>query len=272
MDWHLKSTYEFEGELVRHDAFGDGPPVVLVHGTPWSSFNWRHLVPLLAARRRVFVFDLLGYGESQQGPDGQDVRLQRQARLLAALLAHWRLAGPAVVAHDFGGAVALRAHLLLGCDFERLVLIDPVALSPWGSPFFRHVQRHEAAFAGVPAAIHAAIVGAYVDGATAQTMPDDTRRGILQPWLSEAGQRAFYRQIAQAEAAYTDEIEPRYGDVARPVLIVWGREDRWLPPETGERLRRAIPAAQLRLIDGAGHLVQEDQPQVLAAAIESFLA
>src|SRR4249920_902361 len=44
----LSCTFEFEGESVRHDHCGEGPPLVLVHGTPWSSFNWRHLLPLLA--------------------------------------------------------------------------------------------------------------------------------------------------------------------------------------------------------------------------------
>ena|SRR5579883_1892440 len=54
-----------------------------------------------------------------------------------------------VVAHDFGGTTALRAHLLHGCEYGSLTLIDPVALTPRGSPLVRHVRDHEPAFAGL---------------------------------------------------------------------------------------------------------------------------
>ena len=269
--WHLAHSFEFEGELARHDHCGDGPPLVLVHGTPWSSFNWRHLLPALARHHRVHYFDLLGYGESQQGPAGQDVSLARQGRLLAAMLGHWGLEAPLVLGHDFGGTTVLRAHLLHGCKFERMVLVDPVALAPWGSPFFAHVRQHEAAFAGVPDDIHEAIVAAYVRGAMSQPMSDETRAGILRPWLGEGGRHAFYRQIAQADQRYTDEIEPAYAGIDMPTLIVWGADDCWIPASTGERLHAAIPRSQFTLIPGAGHLVQEDQPAALADAVLNFL-
>lgn len=270
--WQLRRHFEFEGELVRHDAWGEGPPLVLVHGTPWSSFNWRHLLPALAQRHRVFAFDLLGYGQSQQGPAGQDVSLGRQARLLAALLQHWKLEAPDVLGHDFGGTTVLRAHLLLHCAFRRIVLADPVALAPWGSPFFAHVRQHEAAFAGVPDDIHEAIVSAYVKGAMHQPMPGDTLDGILQPWRGEAGRAAFYRQIAQADPRYTDEIEAAYARITVPTLIVWGAEDGWIPAATGRRLQAAIRGAAFLQIEGAGHLVQEDRPAALAEAVLDFLA
>src|SRR2546422_9696711 len=99
--------------------------------------------------------------------------LFRSNELLAELLDHWALERPDVVAHDFGGATALRTHLLNGKDYRTLTLIDPVALAPWGSPFVKHVRQHEAAFRGVPAYIHEAIVAAYVRGAVRRAVPDD---------------------------------------------------------------------------------------------------
>lgn len=119
-------------------------PVVLVHGTPWSSYNLRHLIEALAKDFTVYYYDRLGYGQSDKTLG--DVSLGIQNRVLAGFLDHGQLERPAIIGHDFGGATVLRTHLLNGRDFERLVLIDPVAISPWGSPFFRHVQRHEAAF------------------------------------------------------------------------------------------------------------------------------
>lgn len=269
-EWALAHAYEFHGQAVRYDIRGEGRPLVLVHGTPWSSFCWRHLIPRLADKWTVYFYDLLGYGQSEKRDD-QDVSLGVQNQVLACLLDHWKLDTPRIVGHDFGGTTVLRTHIVGERDFEKIVLVDPVALSPWGSPFFAHVNKHEAAFQGVPGYIHEAIVTAYVRGATYHPMSDETLQGILRPWLSESGRNAFYRQIAQADHRFTDEIEPKYGGITRPVLIAWGEEDEWIPIETGRRLHEAIPGSSFVPIPKAGHLVQEDEPDALLEAIEEFL-
>ncbi|MFD3779332.1 alpha/beta fold hydrolase, partial [Streptomyces sp. NPDC058612] len=111
MNWELGEVFETPDGTVRWSVFGCGEPVVLVHGTPYSSFLWRDIAPALAARRRVFVFDHLGFGQSEQR-EGQDLSLAAHARNFARLLEHWQLSRPSVIAHDIGGAVALRALLM----------------------------------------------------------------------------------------------------------------------------------------------------------------
>ncbi len=268
--WQLTQTFDFFGQEVRYDITGNGPPLVLVHGTPWSSFNWRHLIPQLAERWTVYYFDLLGYGQSAKH-DNQLVALNVQNELLAALLKHWQLDAPRIIGHDFGGTTVLRAHLLNKVPFEQIVLVDPVALGPWGSSFFAHVREHEAAFAGVPDYIHEAIVAAYVKGAMHTEMSAETLAGILRPWMGDFGRKAFYRQIAQADQKYTDEIEPLYPTITRPTLIAWGENDEWIPLTIGKKLHSLIPNAQFVPIANAGHLVQEDQPAKLHTIINSFL-
>lgn len=126
-----------------------GPPVVFCHGTPWSSAVWRPVADALSADFTVHLWDMLGYGTSTK-VDGQDVSLSAQAALLADLLDHWGLADPHMVAHDYGGAVALRAHLLHHAEYNSLALVDVVALAPWGSEFFRLVADNSAVFAWIP--------------------------------------------------------------------------------------------------------------------------
>jgi pimeloyl-ACP methyl ester carboxylesterase len=253
---------------VRYGSLGEAtrPPLVLLHGTPFSSIVWRRIAPHLTEHRQVFYFDLLGYGRSEMRPN-QDVSLAAQGRLFAALLKHWRLAQPDVVAHDFGGCTALRAHLLHGSDYRSLTLVDPVALAPWGSAFVRHVGDHEAAFAGLPPHIHAAILPAYITGAAFRPLSLDVLRLYVDPWLGASGQAAFYRQIAQMDQRYTDEIETRYGEMRCPVRILWGEEDTWIPLERGRELVSRIPGATLRIVPEAGHLVQEDAPEAMVAAL-----
>jgi pimeloyl-ACP methyl ester carboxylesterase len=268
--WELPETFLFEGQQVRHGVLGSGEPLVLIHGTPFSSVVWRRIAPHLAVHRRVCYFDLLGYGRSEMR-SGQDVSLATQSRLFTALLDHWRLAKPDVVAHDFGGCTALRTYLLDDRPYRSLALIDPVALSPWGSPFVRHVREHEAAFAGLPPYIHEAILPAYIGGAAFRPLSEQDMKRYVDPWLGELGQAAFYRQIAQMDSRYTDEIESRYGELRCPVLILWGEEDRWIPVERGRELAARIPTATLRCVPDAGHLVQEDAPEAIVAALLGFL-
>src|SRR5258708_7617539 len=99
----------------------------MVHGTPWSSWTWRRIAPRLAERFSVYVFDLLGFGVSDQR-HGQDVSLAAHGARLSELLEYWGLERPALVAHDIGGAVALRAHLLHHRPVRALALVDVVAL------------------------------------------------------------------------------------------------------------------------------------------------
>ena len=267
--WRLNKTFGFGGQRIAYDVLGDGPPVVLVHGTPFSSFVWRRIARELARRYLVFVYDLLGYGQSEKRT-GQDVSLGVQNRVLAALLEHWALGRPNVVAHDFGGATALRAHLLNGCDYEKLLLIDPVALHPWGSPFVHHVRAHEAAFAGAPDDIQRAILAAYIQGAAFHPLPQETLDAYAAPWLGSVGQPAFYRQIAQMDPRYTDEVEGSYGRLRCPARLLWGIEDRWIPVETGRELARRIPGCTATEIPECGHLMQEDAPEAVVAAAFGF--
>ena len=93
---------------------------------------------------------------------------------------------------------------------------------------------------------------------------------LVAPWLGD-GQAAFYRQIAQADERFTAEVEPRYGDIEAPTLIVWGDADEWIPTDRAHRLAKAIPNSTVEIIEGAGHLIQEDSPAELTAVICRWL-
>ena len=87
----------------------------------------------------------------------------------------------------------------------------------------------------------------------------------------DAEQRAFYRQLAQMNERYTDEIESRYHEMRCPVMILWGEEDQWIPVEYGRKLATKIPGSILKIVPGAGHMVQEDAPEAIVAALFGFL-
>ena len=261
---------QWRGREVAWQRMGSGPPLVFCHGTPFSSRVWAPYAEALAEDFTTYLWDMPGYGQSSKAAE-HPVDFGVQAELLANLIGAWGLERPHLVAHDFGGAVSLRAHLHHGAAYRSLMLVDVVAIPPTGSPFFKFVQRHPEVMAQLPAYVHAAILPAYIQGASHRGLRDEDVRELAAPWTTEKGQAAFYRQIAQTDDRYLEEIEARLSDLAIPVRIVWGRDDGWIAPETAERLRDLIPGATLRLVDGAGHLVQYDAPVALMNELRSWL-
>lgn len=262
----LPNTTTIEGNAVRWGKIGDGPPLVAIHGTPFSSQVWRRIAPQLADRRTVYYFDLVGYGLSEMR-GGQDVSLAVQNRVLAALFAEWGLERPDVLAHDFGGATALRAYYLNGLRYASLTIFDAVALAPWGSPLVQHVRKHEAAFSGMPDYMHRALLRAYLQTAASNPLSEQALDIYSAPWVGPVGQAAFYRQIAQMDQRFTDEVEGRYHQMDCSVTVLWGQKDAWISYETGEALAALISKREVVSIPDAGHLVQEDCPEAIVAAV-----
>jgi pimeloyl-ACP methyl ester carboxylesterase len=267
----LTEELSWRGRTVRWGRTGAGPDVVLCHGTPWSSELWRPYAEALAPHFTVHLWDMPGYGQSSKRAEHR-VSLDVQGELFADLLNTWGLVSPHVVAHDIGGAVALRAHLLHGAAYRSLALVDVVALAPWGSDFFRLVRQHADVLAALPGAVHRGALRAYVEGASHAGLRPDVLEMLVAPWTGEEGQAAFYRQIAQVDEAHTNEIEPRYPELDLPVLVVWGDEDRWIPVDRAHRLHEMVPGSQLRIIEGAGHLIQLDRPEALTATLTRWLS
>jgi pimeloyl-ACP methyl ester carboxylesterase len=267
----LDRRLTWRGRDVAWSQAGSGPPVVFCHGTPWSSLLWAPFAEALSRDFSVYLWDMPGYGQSSMEAEHR-VDLATQGELFVDLLGHWGLVAPHVVAHDYGGAVALRAHLLHSTDFASLFLADVVALRPWGSPFFRLVKAHAEVFRELPANVHRGALEAYVSTASHGPLSPDSLTMLVQPWLTPQGQAAFYAQIAQADERFTEDFEPHLSDVRAPVRIVWGERDTWIPVDRAGRLHDLIPGSTLVTVPSAGHLLHLDTPVVLATELWTWLA
>jgi pimeloyl-ACP methyl ester carboxylesterase len=266
----LTEQVEWQGRTIACGRAGTGPDVVFCHGTPFSSVVWSPYADALSDAFTVHVWDMPGYGRSSMNPD-HDVDFGAQARAFAAVLEHWRLDRPHVIAHDFGGAVSLRATLFENCRFASMLLVDLVAIPPSGSPFFRFVQDHPGVLDGLPRYIHEAILRAYIPAASRRGLDEDVLARLVEPWTTDTGRPAFYRQIAQYDERFLVENEEHLGALSIPVQVVWGADDAWIPPQTGRRISELITGAAYVEVPGAGHLIQYDAPVALSNIIRAWL-
>lgn len=269
--WALRRRAKLSHGVVAWDVFGGGPPVVLLHGTPSWSYLWRHVAPTLAERFTVYLFDLPGYGDSPTPADGE-VSIRTHALALAELLEYWELEAPAVAAHDIGGAVVLRVHLLLGRALRRLALIDAVVLAPWITPTTRHIQAHLHVYRSMPTHIFEQITATHLRTAVQGHFDDDAFAALHERWLGQDGQAAYLQKVAGFDEAHTREFEPLLGSLNIPVSIIWGEEDAWLDRSLGRHLGALIPGSEVHLIPDAGHFSMEDAPGEVARLLLDFFS
>jgi haloalkane dehalogenase len=130
--WPDRTLYPFptrrvvvEGAAMSFAEVGSGPTVVLAHGTPTWSLEWRHLLPVLAPAHRVLAPDHLGFGLSDR-PSDAGYRPEDHARRFGRFLERTVPAGESVslVLHDFGGPIALDWVLQNTARVRSLVLVN----------------------------------------------------------------------------------------------------------------------------------------------------
>jgi pimeloyl-ACP methyl ester carboxylesterase len=268
--WALTRRITTAHGEIAWDVLGEGPPVVLVHGTPTCSVLWRDVAPALAERFAVHVFDLLGFGQSERHED-QDVSIRSHGTVLAELVRAWGREAPALVGHDIGGAAVLRAHLCEGTSARQLALIDAVMLRPWITTTTRHMQAHVDAYRTMPTHIFREVAAAHLRTATFAPMGPAVFAAYFDQWEGERGQRLWIRNVRSFNEQDTADFEPLLEDLQTPTRVVWGDRDAWLAPELSAQIETRLPAADRVLIADSGHFSPEDQPAAVARALADFL-
>lgn len=295
---NLPLTFHHEYWTIRYALLtpltpsGPTRTLIFIHGTPWSSTVFLPLAQSLQATKptlRILLYDLPGYGQSQhldtassstitttKGFTG-DTSVRLQASALSALLTHLSLDGPApsILAHDIGGTIALRAHLLHGIEFSRLLLCDANAVLPWGDGFYSLARAEPSVFQRLPGHIWEAVVRAVVQSGSLVGLRGDWEEELVAPWLGTGGQEAFARQVAQAEDGDVREMVDGglYGRVRCGVRVVLGEGDGWVPREKVEGFCELVgeKLEGFQVVEGAGHLVMLDQPERFERIVRDWL-
>lgn len=253
---------------MRAHIAGDGPAVVLLHGQPGSHRDWRRVTKRLIRTHRVFAVDRPGYGDASREQAGG---FASNADELARLLDEHGIDQATVVGHSWGGGAALSFAQRYPERVAALVLVaaagtsdavgagDAVLGLPVLGPVLAFgVFRY---FAPRFARQWMRLSGSRISPAHSAEMAEDIRTWRWRPtWRSfVAEQRAMLRE--------TPGVESHLGDVRAPTTVVVGGRDKVVPAAVGERLAAAIPGAQVRRIEDAGHLLPLEHPEALAQAI-----
>ncbi len=240
---------------------GEGPPVVLLHGFPLSSFLWRRFVPMLAAGFRVIAPDLLGAGDSDK-PAGAPLDIGAQAGYVREALEALDVDRYAVVAHGDGGGVAQRLALD-GAAIEALVLIDSIAFGYWPNGVVIGADDGASAASRVERML--------ADGMTSRSLDPDVLAGYAAPFSGPDGSAIYERAAVALDGRGLSGREDAMAAWTFPVFILWGEDDPYYPVTVAERLNDAIPSSSLALLPGCGHYPPEEAPETVGPLITEYL-
>lgn len=268
----------FDGARIAHGVHGNGAPVVLIHGTPSSSYIWRNILPsLVEAGYRVHVFDLLGYGLSERPQcPAVDTSVTGQVPIFEKLLDFWGLDDLHIIAHDIGGGVAQRFGVQSTERMRSLTMIDVVSFDSW--PSKRTLEQMQA---GLERLIKASDTDhrehfrewLYSTVQNKERLAETSMETYLNFICGPVGQGSFFQhQVMHYDSKHTNEIAPRYGELGqKPVQLIWGRDDTWQVVDWAYKLHEAIPGSELHVLENCGHFAMEDQPEKVSGLLIDFL-
>ncbi|KPF48881.1 alpha/beta hydrolase [beta proteobacterium AAP121] len=269
-------TVHFRDEGPRHDGSGGTPPpLLLIHGTSSSLHTWEGWVKALKGQRRVISFDLPGFGLT--GPfEGQYERDNYHgdvyARFVLDLLDELKLQQVVIAGNSLGGEVAWRTAVMAPQRVAGLVLVDAVGprFTPLAVPLGFQLARvpvlgRLGEFALSKGLVAEGLQSVYGE---ADRVTDALIDRHYELALREGNRRALGLRVRQM---VNGEHEDRINTVRTPTLLLWGSRDRLVPPSVGQDFARRIAGSQLVLLEGLGHVPQEEDPARSVAPVKTFL-
>jgi len=266
----VRARYEdVDGLRVRYVRRGRGPALVLLHGFASSIYTWADVIPRLAADHDVVALDLPGFG-------GSDVRPELTPSVypatVLAVMDRLGIARATLAGNSLGGGVAVVLAARHPERVRRLVLLDTAgfSLDPARRPWMLRLlgtAPGAAALERLPIkriSVRTALRQVFYE--QARVTPERTEE-YLAP-LARPGSAAAMRSILAGSAQFG--LPELVGEVRVPTLIVWGRQDRWIPVADAARFAAAIPRARLVVLEGCGHLPQEERPAEVVRLLEEF--
>ena len=242
---------------------------------PENLQGWYAVAPLLAEKYHVLAVDWPGFGGSDPLASHEDYTSRRFAEVIVDFMDSLQIRQANLVATD----IALLPSLLVGLEHpsrvSKLAVMDGI---PFPRPQYSSWELKS--FAKKGSIIGKALVRwfpritaeiSYLKGFyRGHSIPAEVRREFLSDGVSKSTQEAFlsYFQNFRTGQEY---FEPRAQELQTPVLVVWGKYDRFISSKLGREIAERLPNAKLEVIDKSGHYVHMDKPQELVQVVTQFL-
>lgn len=258
---------------LRDEGPRDDPsPVVLLHGTSSSLHTWEGWTAGLSKQRRVITFDLPGFGLTGPAPDA-DYSIEAHVRHVVAVLDHLSVQHCVLGGNSLGGAIAWALAAAHPERVDRLILVDAAGypVPSTSVPIGFRLARNP-------------VLAPLMNRILPRSMVESSVRNVFghpERVTPELVDRYFAMTVraGNRQALIQRMAQPRWGaDTAalqtlrQPTLILWGGQDRLIPPAAGDRFDADIPNSRLVVFADLGHVPQEEDAARTLPPVLDFLA
>lgn len=260
-----------EGVGIRYVRTGQGSPVILIHGFASSIYTWKDVIPVLTREHEVVALDLPGFGGSGIP---KHLTPALYARVVPALLDRLGLGQADVVGHSLGGAVAVVLAVRQPERVRRLVLVssagfnmDPrdrpwlLRAAGWGGSLLEPLPHRRTL-------VRAGLRQVFFDD---RHLTPERVEEYLAPLARPGTMPALQSLLASGSGWEGGHLPELAKEIRKPTLILWGREDAWIPVAHADRFEASIPGSRKVILERCGHVPQEEHPQETARRIAEFL-
>lgn len=264
--------------IIRYAELGDKskPTIILLHGVPENLQAWYAVAPLLAKKNSVLALDWPGFGGSDPLANSKDYNPHNFALAVVDFMDALKVDNAIIIASD----IALLPAFLIGMEnperVSRLVVMDGLPFrrpqyASWELNSFTKKDSLRAKFMikwfpGISAKI------GYNKGFYKKhTIPADVLKEFLTDGSNKTNQNAFMSYFQNFHQGQ-NYFEKRAHLLNTPVLVIWGKYDRFINIKLAYEIVEKLPNAQLKIIDKAGHYVHMDTPQDLVKAVTKFIS
>lgn len=277
-DWVTEELLPFEsrfvpihGHTIHYLDEGSGPTLLMLHGNPTWSFLYRHLITALRGRFRCVAMDYPGFGLSTAS-EGYEPLPEHHADVVEAFIEALGLRSFTPIVQDWGGPIGLSVAGRTPERVESLVILNTWAWPVNDDP---HFVRFSNAMGGAMGGFAIKHFNAFVNvmipmGTPRRKLSSSAMNAYRKPMDTAARRRAtnvFPRAIVKSTPflATVEASLARLRD--KRALIVWGDKDIAFRDKERERFEALFPSHRTVIVPGAGHFMQEDAHEEIAASL-----
>jgi pimeloyl-ACP methyl ester carboxylesterase len=275
IDWreHLR-TVEVNGATVNYTEMGGGPPLLLIHGLSGSWQNWLEQIPHFSRSHRVIVPDLPGFGSSPMPP--WEISISNYGSLLDDFSRELGIEGATLVGNSMGGFICAESSIARPDWVDRVVLVSAAGIT------HARMRKEPAELAARMAAATAPLAFRFQEGSLRRPRlryaafkgvfhaPHLMRPELL--WEQYHGALGAPGMVDAVRGLVGYDFTERLERVEDPTLVVWGRNDRIVPPKDAEAYGRHLSHSRVAIFDRTGHCPMLERPVRFNRLLEQFIA
>lgn len=260
-----------KGEKTYIVEKGKGDNIILLNGIAASIFTWRHLIDILSREFHVFGIDYSGTGLSEKKERKYSINIFTEQ--IIDLMNYFNMDKCILVGNSLGGEAALNIAIKYPDMVKGLILIDSAGYqeNKEVTKFLVRLSRFKITSRLLNFCMSRKFVkkiikwGLYNDEIVNYDMVD----GYYKPMKTKGGLKAFIDLVKNL--SFTEFNYNEVKNIEIPTLIIWGRDDKWIPLSDGYRLKKDIKNSELIIIEDCGHGPQEEKPGYVSLLIKDFI-